>query len=193
MRLTPTTIDGLILEELEDGIYLIRNFIIDEEHNYLLNVCKSAPESEWADSYMETLRGEVEYRHGKEELANIQNHVNEFWLDKCISVPDLDLSFKLADRLYKFLSSAGTLLVKPFINVQRQYTGVSLAEHHDQAYDEKIAFASVLYLNEDFVDGELYFPNKGLSYRFPEKSLVIFAAGPDFVHGVKSVGDGPTR
>jgi hypothetical protein len=193
MRLTPKNVGDLALKELVDGIYLIENFITDEEHLYLLDVCRSATEKQWSDSYMETLYGEVEYRYGKEELVNIQNHVNNFWLDKCISVPDLDLSFRLANRLTSLMGELDYLLVKPFINIQRQYTGVALPEHHDQAYDEKITFASVLYLNEDFVDGELYFPDKKLSYRFPEKSLVVFAAGPDFIHGVKSVGSGPTR
>jgi hypothetical protein len=184
MQLKPIEINGRFLVEIAHGIYLIENFITNEEHSYLLNVCKTADEYEWTRSYMDSLREEVEHRYGKEELVNIENHVNKFWLDKCISIPDLDLSFKLANRLTEFLGELGFLTIRPFINVQRQYTGVSLAEHHDQGHDIRVKFASVLYLNEDFTDGELYFPDKNLSYRFPEKSLVIFAEVHDFVHRV---------
>jgi 2OG-Fe(II) oxygenase superfamily len=193
MQLIPMQKDGRLLGEVSYGIYLIQNFITDEEHSYLINLCKTASESEWSRSYLSNISKEVEYNYGKEELKNIINHVDEFWIDKYLSIPDLELSFTLANRLAAFLSDFDFLSVRPFTHIQRQYAGVALAEHDDRGYDEKIKFASVLYLCEDFIGGELYFPNKNLNYRFPEKSLVIFKAGTEFTHGVREVGKGPTR
>lgn len=45
-------------------------------------------------------------------------------------------------------------------------------------------YSSVLYLNEGFAGGEIYFPGLGVRVR-PEPGLLIaFSAGPEHVHGV---------
>jgi len=51
----------------------------------------------------------------------------------------------------------------------------------------------VLYLNDDYLGGELYFSNLNLEFKFPKGSMVVFATGDEYMHGVKEILEGPTR
>lgn len=48
-------------------------------------------------------------------------------------------------------------------------------------------FATLLYLNDDFEGGELYFPEHGVEYSPEKGSLVLFSGGKNNLHGVKTV------
>lgn len=48
-------------------------------------------------------------------------------------------------------------------------------------------FATILYLNDDFDGGELYFPDHGIEYSPRQGSLVLFSGGSGNLHGVKEV------
>lgn len=53
-----------------------------------------------------------------------------------------------------------------------------------------IEYAVLLYLNEDYQGGEIYFPEYGLEIK-PEKNELIFFPGTEYyLHGVKEVVSG---
>lgn len=61
--------------------------------------------------------------------------------------------------------------------------------HKDNHYSaEQINFSGVIYLNDLFVGGELYFPDFNYSYKPKKNSLVIFS--PDIYHEIKEVTEG---
>lgn len=54
-----------------------------------------------------------------------------------------------------------------------------------------IEFSTVIYLNDDFTGGEIYFPNQNFSYKPKKLSAVFFpSAGAEYVHGVTEVLSG---
>jgi hypothetical protein len=54
-------------------------------------------------------------------------------------------------------------------------------------------WAAVIYINDNYTDGELYFSEKQIAIRPPRRSMVVFPSTEEYWHGVKEVGPGPTR
>ena len=77
--------------------------------------------------------------------------------------------------------------------IQRQYEGARLIEHVDNHADPNIKYAVIMYINEDYTDGELFFRKLDLTIKPPAKSLIIFPSGEEYLHGVKPPGTGPYR
>lgn len=50
--------------------------------------------------------------------------------------------------------------------------------------------ASLVYLNDDYEGGEIYFPNQGLSFKPSAGSLVFFPGDVNYLHGVTAVERG---
>jgi hypothetical protein len=51
-------------------------------------------------------------------------------------------------------------------------------------------FVSLLYLNDDYTGGELYFPDQGLEFQPASRSWVAFNGGIENIHGVKEIKSG---
>jgi hypothetical protein len=71
--------------------------------------------------------------------------------------------------------------------------GVELKSHTDQHTDPSIRYASILYLNDNYKDGELFFKNLDIELKPKPGSLLIFPGTPQYEHGVRHVGAGPIR
>jgi len=52
------------------------------------------------------------------------------------------------------------------------------------------SFSSLIYLNDDYEGGETYFPGHGVRLKPQAGALVLFGAGPQYVHGVSRVARG---
>lgn len=164
-------------KQIHEQIFLIENFISDEEKDELLSIAKSASQEDWEKDYIENNNG---YEIDK----------NALWYDKALNI-ESKLRVDLQERLKKAIPKE--FKVKKFLTIQRHYPGSNLPEHIDKDHDENMEYAAVLYLNEDYIGGELYFPNLNINLRLPEKSLILFYTGNPYLHGVKEVLPGPTR
>ncbi len=52
------------------------------------------------------------------------------------------------------------------------------------------AFASIIYLNDDFEGGQIHFPRLGLEPRIKPRMLAFFPSTSDYLHGVKEITAG---
>jgi len=66
--------------------------------------------------------------------------------------------------------------------------GDGMHEHYDSSRPKDIA--TILYLNDDYVGGDIYFPKYNISFKPEPGDLLTFPDNPDFVHGVKAIEDG---
>jgi hypothetical protein len=71
--------------------------------------------------------------------------------------------------------------------------GVELKSHTDQRTDPSIKYATILYLNDDYNNGELFFENFNLELKPKPGELLIFPGNEKYEHGVRHVGEGPIR
>jgi len=166
-----------LCKQIHDQIFLIENFISDDEKNELLGIATAASQEDWERDYLEN---NEEYQIDK----------NALWYDKALNI-ESNLRVDLQERLKKAIPE--NFKVKKFLTIQRHYPGSNLPEHIDKDHDEKMEYAAVLYLNEDYLGGELYFPDLDIELRLPEKSLILFYTGKPYLHGVKEILPGPIR
>jgi hypothetical protein len=91
------------------------------------------------------------------------------------------------------ISSDQGLHLSGFATIQRMQAGVELKSHTDQKTDPSIKYATIVYINDDYVDGELFFPNLDIQLRPKPGTMLFFPGDGKYEHGVKHVGDGPVR
>ncbi len=78
------------------------------------------------------------------------------------------------------------------VNLVRWRAGQNMPVHVDNA-DPRLAhreFSAVVYLQDDFDGGELYFPHLNLAIKPQTGMLVAFPSGPGYAHGVRAVTSG---
>jgi hypothetical protein len=181
--------------ELYKGIYQIDNALQPEDILYLRTLAEGLPQDSWKERNHEVLHSQAVELYGEEAeediAAYIERNHSAYWDDKIIKIPDTAFNDKINQRLAPFFEGLYDLAYLE--EVQRQYEGVGLDEHVDAEYDSRIKFAVVMYINDDFTGGELYFPLKGIEIKPKAGSCLIFDTGKEFLHGVRKVGPGPGR
>lgn len=70
--------------------------------------------------------------------------------------------------------------------------GTKGAAHIDAQDPEPwIEFSTIIYLNDDFEGGEIYFPNQDFVYKPKKYSAVFFpSAGSEYIHGITTITKG---
>jgi hypothetical protein len=81
------------------------------------------------------------------------------------------------------------------INFTRWISGNFLLPHADKENPGGVPhpwywrdYTGLIYINDDYTGGEIYFPNVDLSLKPKAGTLVIFPGTLDYLHGVKIVG-----
>jgi hypothetical protein len=187
--------EGLEAVELYESIYRIENVLQPEDIQYLRTLAESTNQEGWKEQNYKALYEQAAHVYGEEDLENIKDYIernrSDYWDDKVIDIPDKDFCQKINKRLEPFFS--GMYDLNSLEEIQRQYEGVGLDEHVDSEYDKRIQLAVVIYINDDFTGGELYFPTKDIEIKPIAGSCLIFDTGSEFYHGVRKVGPGPGR
>jgi hypothetical protein len=70
-------------------------------------------------------------------------------------------------------------------HIARFEPGSKMHEHFDSSRPNDIA--TLLYINDDYLGGEIYFPELDISIKPEAGDLVCFPDNPDFIHGVKEI------
>lgn len=87
---------------------------------------------------------------------------------------------------HKMLDAANRYTMKPMrltkIVMHKYVLGASSPPHADV-----FPLATLLYLNDDYEGGELYFPNQNFEIKPSARSLLVFDGGGENIHGVKRV------
>jgi len=79
----------------------------------------------------------------------------------------------------------------------RWHEGIELQPHVDNMEPDgrpnispHRSFSSILYLNDDYEGGETYFPGHRIRIKPTAGALLVFGAGPEYVHGITRVTRG---
>ncbi len=188
---------GYETEEVQPRVFKIKNFATPEEISKLFTEAESYSEDDWNFRYLEEMRKHAREKFGRDDLESLKAEglleITDNFADKNISVADVELMQTLHQRCSKIFDTVGGLDVTGFIVFQRLYAGTELISHFDKYSDKLVEYAAVLYLNNDYAGGELFFPK--LNYEIvPEPgTLIIFPSSEEFEHGVRPVKEGPVR
>lgn len=190
--------NGFIVEELVDNLLLVKNFVSDKEVAEFLEIAKAADEETWKLEYFGNLKPFCLQKFGRDDVENLvaegKFEITSNWEDKNLKIADYSIAQDVSKRLAKILEEATDKLeLADLMTFQRMQEGVELKAHSDQHTDPSISYAAILYLNEDYAGGEIFFSNKNLELKPKPGSLLIFPGNEEFNHGVKHVQAGPIR
>lgn len=186
-------------EILHDQVILVENFISKEELDILTNIIETTPNEDWSVEYRENLVKFCMHKFGRDDVANLvaegKFEITEGWDDKNLSIRDKQISHIIHKRIQDLVSLADeNLELSGFSTMQRMQEGVELKSHTDQHTDPSIKYAAILYINDDYNEGALFFRNKSNSDIKPKPGSILFFPGnEEFEHGVRHVGPGPIR
>lgn len=188
---------GYEVEVLETGIYEIKNFLTEQELNLLYSEASEASEEAWTDWYMSRMVENAQEKFGRSDIENLVEEglleVTANFVDKNLALSNFDFARTLLHRCEKIFDLEENCTVTGFLAYQRLYEGSNLVSHFDQYSDKLVKYAAVLYLNNDYTEGQLFFPNFNKTFVPDPGSLVIFPGTREYEHGVHTVGPGPVR
>lgn len=189
---------GLHVEEIYPRIFLVHNFLTDDEVGTLQLQFSTMNEEDWKLSYTESLYRFIKDQYGVDtfEEAQALGHridINGEWVDKNATIQDGEILQTINERLASIFVDFPELDLRGAGSIQRQYEGVQLNYHVDSESNPLVVYAAVMYVNGDFEGGELDFPRIGVKIKPAAKDLIIFPSADEYLHGVLPVEAGPTR
>jgi hypothetical protein len=182
-----------------DNILFVKDFLKDNELETILKIIDITPEADWSIEYQKNLARFCMEKFGRDDVDNLvaegKFEITQGWDDKNLNITHEKISTTLQKRLGDLLRLADpSLELAGFGTLQRMQEGVELKSHTDQHTDPSIKYAAILYINDDYKDGTLFFENKENSDLRPKPgTLLIFPGNEDYQHGVRHVGKGPIR
>lgn len=190
--------NNLEFEEVTPELLWIKDFLTKEELDFIWNVINAASQEDWEVEYMGNLKRFCLEKFGREDVDNLvaegKFEITQNWVDKNLNIkhhPEQNVFYgRLANIIHP---SFPGLELSGLATIQRMQKGVELKSHTDQHTDPSIHYATIIYINDDYIDGELFFPNKDITLRPKPGDLLFFPGNEEYEHGVKHVGDGPIR
>lgn len=187
---------GYRFTEVASGIVLIENFLTEQDVFPMWEIINSATEEDWKEDYRRSQKELARRKFNSDDVdLLISKGLMEYtydWDDKAIAIPP-EHTVKLNKKISELFSFDKNLWYGYIDTIQRQYDGSELKEHVDSHGDPDILYAVIGYLNDDYVGGELFFPNMGIEIKPPKNSIIIFPDGEQYKHGVRAPGKGPMR
>lgn len=190
---------GYNTEVFHDQVLFVKDFLQSEELDTILEIIETTPNEDWSIEYTKNLARFCMEKFGRDDVENLvaegKFEITQGWEDKNLNITTKEISTTLQGRLGKLLELADpSLELAGFGTLQRMQEGVELKAHTDQHTDPSIRYAAILYINDDYKDGTLFFKNKENSDLRPKpRTLLIFPGNEEYEHGVRFVGEGPIR
>ena len=190
---------GFQVTTVYDEVLIVENFLSKEELDAIVKIIETTPNEDWFIEYTKNLTRFCMEKFGRDDVDNLvaegKFEITQGWQDKNLNITTKQISMTLQGRLRKLLELADpSLELAGFGTLQRMQAGVELKSHTDQQTDPSIRYAAILYINDDYEDGTLFFYNKENSDLKPKPgTLLIFPGTEEYEHGVRTVGEGPIR
>lgn len=163
-------------------IYVYENFLTNYEIEYLNNYIKSkSEEGEGWEGELSSTKDTKTWENRNlfieknEVYDSIYNKFKEFYSENIFPIP-------LDSEVFSGLGP-----------IARTQVGQGLALHDDMGPPElqiDNLHGGIIYLNEDFTGGELYYKNFDYIIKPKSGMLVVHSAKNEYTHGVKEVSSG---
>jgi len=139
--------------EVHSGIFLVNDFLSQEERDAIINLCEPISDEEW-----------------------------DRRLKSAFGIDDLPFAAELKDRMYDIFDET-RYVIRNFNKIQRREPGVvtDIAPHYARKYeDERCVFGLTVTVNDNYEGGELEFVNQGFTIKAPAGSLLYFPSTEDY-------------
>ena len=153
-------------EFLDEEICLIKDFLPQEVLSRLLDIISASEAGDW------------------EKYANKGGQ----WEGRVLTFDD-DIVKATVSNLVETVFKDKLYDIKCEV-IRRNRDGQDLLVHYDNQAQVTCEHGLVLYLNDDYEGGEIFYPERQKSYKPLKNSLVIHSASKEYAHGVKAVSGG---
>jgi hypothetical protein len=155
-------------------IKTIDNFITEEDANILINEIKSPSEVNPYPDYYKNRNGGTAFPYNNSVMFILKKYA------------------KLANKVQKefFNLDTDVIITKSFGS---GWTPGTSGNPHIDAIEKEpfIEYSTVIYLNDDYEGGEIYFPKQGFSQKAKKYSALFFPGNDyQYIHGVKEITSG---
>lgn len=138
------------------------------------------------------------------DLFDNKTQTSPFWDKRVINVTNFE-DKNIRDLIVHINKNIGDILERlcdkkvypDTLQVVRWIRGYELHPHADKENPDGNPhpfpwrdFATLVYLNENYVGGEIYWPNKNIEIKPKKGTLVIFPGTAEFLHGVRETTEG---
>jgi hypothetical protein len=165
----------LNVDQLEDNIFYIKNFLSNEEVDIFMKKIEDITETDWS-------------------ILNEQHHKS--FHDKFYDHNDGYINGSVREKINKISFNLSDICITGFGRILRQLPGNHMEAHVDEVNDQNNGsireYAAVIYLNDKYQGGEISYLDLNISIKPEAGSMMIFKTGPKYLHEVKTVaGDVP--
>jgi hypothetical protein len=192
------TENNFVFEEVTDSIIWVKDFLTKTDLDFILQTIGDASQEDWEVEYYGNLKNFCMTKFGRDDVDNLvaegKFEITQNWKDKNLNIRHHEEQDVFYRRLEEMVDSSDPLLMlSGLATIQRMQPKVELKSHTDQHTDPAIRYATIIYINDDYVDGELFFPKLDISLRPKPGDMLFFPGDEEHEHGVKHVGEGPIR
>lgn len=190
--------NGYIVKDITPELFSVENFLSQDQINTFKDIINGTSQEDWEIEYHANLARFCMEKFGRDDVDNLvaegKFEITQNWKDKNFNILHHDIYRPLYDGINSMvIKSDPDLVLSGFATIQRMQAGVELKAHTDQRTDPSIKYATIVYINDDYVDGELFFPNLDIHLKPKPGTMLFFPGNEEYEHGVKHVGDGPIR
>jgi hypothetical protein len=190
--------NGYSFKEIAPELISVENFLSKEQLNTLNNIIDSTSQEDWEIEYYGNLKHFCMEKFGRDDVDNLvaegKFEITQNWKDKNFNILNQEMHRPMYDSLNSMvINSDSTLHLSGLATIQRMQTGVELKSHTDQHTDPSIRYATIIYINDEYVDGELFFPKLDIELKPKPGTMLFFPGNEEYEHGVRHVGEGPIR
>jgi hypothetical protein len=157
-----------------EKIYEILEFITEEEQTTILNALNHSTEDDWPTKV------DNEFTKNDPALSGKVYAITETLAD---------IARQIDDRIESCFENNGW--INQIASVQRYQPGIGMGAHKDNELDDSVLFGVVIYLNDNYEGGEIYYQDLDLKIKPKARSMVIHPAG--IKHEVLNVKGNNTR
>ena len=190
--------NNFVFEEVTEDILWVKDFLKKDELDFVLKVIGQASQEDWEVEYMGNLKNFCLEKFGRDDVDNLVKEgkfeITQNWVDKNLNINHHPEQRVFYNRLSEMVNKSDPeLMLSGLATIQRMQKGVELKSHTDQHTDPSIRYATIIYINDEYKDGELFFPKLDISLRPKPGDMLFFPGDEKHEHGVKHVGEGPIR
>jgi hypothetical protein len=162
--------------QIEENVWVIKNFISDEICDSLVEYAESQPEEKWWE------RNKREWWHGKFLFAAENDRIIKTFID-------------IKEEIAKLFTEDWFL--SDMASIHRMQKGEGMFEHSDNPTESMgrnnfVELSFVLYIS-DFEGGEIYYPKIPMEYKSEKGDLLIHPGVGRYFHGVHPVTSDAVR
>lgn len=188
---------GYEYKKLANDAYLVYNFLTKEEQAALFKLADETLPPQWSFHYLKELEDMGKDLYNRTDIASLIIEGKLMLIprnmDQIISTEPLEeIADRITNRLNDQFLPEGYKSIKYGV-IQRHYEGVHLDDHRDTDCNPNLKYATVVYLNDEFGGGEIYFKDEDLTMEMKPipRSMLIFNANR--LHGTNPVIGKETR